>query len=410
MSTPPSLFNTSDVFQPGYLTTVLDGGTGSGGKGKLGSFLTEHADNWQFACNTYSPQAGHWVRLDDGREFFYRSFNSCAYQEHYERLLFGPGAIINLELFFQELEASNIPADRIALHPLVGVLQDIDSAYERGQVDLQGRVVPSAGTMEHGSTCRGAGAARARRILRHPTTLLAREVPELREFICDTSTEIAERLDRGQAGLLEVAQGFALSYGLSRFYPHCTSRNCTVAAGLDDLMLAPRYAGPVVLNLRTFPMRIANEKYIAPDGTLLSADEAHAGQPHTVRMTDSGPGYPDQEEVSWEWLRENSGDPELETEVGMLAPRQRPRRVFTFSRMNLAEAIRHNDTGGPMHLSINFANYVDSTMHGKRGRFEECASEKLRRWVDENVLPITTGRIQLRFVGTGPLTDDMLTV
>src|SRR3954469_25056808 len=89
------VFNTDFVFTSGKLTIALDGGAGSSGKGKLGSFLCEHAGNWQFACNTFMPQAGHWVRLSDGRKNFYKSLNSCAYlTDRYEKLYIAPGATI----------------------------------------------------------------------------------------------------------------------------------------------------------------------------------------------------------------------------------------------------------------------------------------------------------------------------
>ena len=68
----------NELFIPGKLTTLLDGGAGSSGKGKVGSFIAKHATNCQFVCNTFAPQAGHWVRLDDGKEYFYQTLNSCA--------------------------------------------------------------------------------------------------------------------------------------------------------------------------------------------------------------------------------------------------------------------------------------------------------------------------------------------
>jgi adenylosuccinate synthase len=120
-------FDTTFAFTPGKLTVVLDGGAGSSGKGKLGSFLCVHAQNWQFACNTFMPQAGHWVRLDDGRAFMYQTLNSCAYlADRYEKLYIGPGAAIEPELLFIELEKNNVPPGKLGISPLTAVVQDID--------------------------------------------------------------------------------------------------------------------------------------------------------------------------------------------------------------------------------------------------------------------------------------------
>jgi len=401
------MFNTNSLFNPGKLTTVMDGGAGSSGKGKLGAFITEHADNWQFACNTFMPQAGHWVKNDNGGEYFYQTFNSCAYQDKYEKMYIGPGSIIELPAFWREIEESGIDKSKIGIHPVVAVLQDIDSAFERGEVDLDGKPLESLGdgTMKSGSTCHGVGAARARRILRRPNVLLARDIPELKPFLCDTAVEIMDRLDNGQAGLLEVAQGFQLSYCLDRFYPFCTSRNCTVMSGLDDLMVPPKYAGQTILNFRTFPIRIANDKYIGDDGHHLTWEEIEDGVPHTVYKGSSGPGYDDQEETTWDLVTDQSGS---ETKiVELTSVTKMPRRVFTFSRDNLLEAVRYNDTGSDIHVSINFANYVDASMNAVRGPLGSM-TESFKLWLNENVSSILPANAKVSFLGTGAKTDDML--
>lgn len=407
------MFNTNSFFTPGKLSVILDAQAGSSGKGVIGSFVTENADNWQFACNAFSPQAGHWVKLDDGRSFFYQTFNSCAYQEKYEKLYLGSGGSIELPAFFREMEENNIPRHKIGISPITAILQSKDGAFERGEVDLDGNPIKSLGTMKSGSTCHGSGACKARKILRRQDVLLARDVPELKEFLCDVSTEIMHRLDRGQSGLLEIAQGFQLSYGLSEMYPFCTSRNCTVSAGLDDMMLPPSYAGNVLLNLRTFPIRINNRKYIGLDGKHLTWADVQNGVPHEVREYNSGHGYDDQQEITWEELTANAGSPTPIMECTSVT--KLPRRVFTFSKKNLDSAIRHNRTGGQIVLSVNFANYIDNTICGKRGSFtklSECVTPKVETWIKENILPsiIEHGDVVLGYIGTGPLTNDKIAV
>lgn len=419
-----SMFNTNFVFSPKKLTIALDGGAGSSGKGKLGSFLCEHASEWQFACNTFMPQAGHWVKLEDGREFFYQTFNSCAYlMDRYEKLYIGPGATIELPAFWNELEKNNIPRHKIGISHVTAVLQDIDMAYERGTCDLDGKALshpivggPLAAT---GSTAHGCGANRARRVLRHKAGRYAHQVSELREFLCDVPGEIMSRLDKGQSGLLEIAQGFQLSYLLPRFFPYTTSRNCTIAAGLDDLMVPPCYAGNVILNFRTFPIRINSNKYVDKatdehlkwDAVIERTGSRDPGRELLERAGitlvegDSGPGYPDQREVSWEELTAMSGSPEPLMETTSLT--QLPRRVFTFSRINLEEAIRHNRANGQIYLSLNFANYVDHAVLGRRARCFSGVpdSARLEQWLREN---LDTYRPLLKFIGTGAKTDDMI--
>lgn len=425
---------TNFVFEPGQLTILLDGGAGSSGKGKLGAFITDHADNWQFCCNGFAPQAGHWVKNDDGKEYFYQTLNSCAYQPYYEKMYLGPGAIIELPALFREIEENKVQPHRLGISPVCGILQDQDAAFERGEVDLDGNKLPTVGdgTMKHGSTCHGVGAALARRRLRRPDVKLARDVSELKQYMCDVPYEIMDRLDRGQAGLLEIAQGYQLSYLLPEMYPFCTSRNCTVAAGLDDMMLPTCYAGNVLLNYRTFPIRISNYKYISRQKVKVGAGDniepgAHLtwdqvqefdkrGLCYEKYEGNSGPGYPDQDETDWDIITKNSGShvPIME----MTSVTKLPRRIFTFSRLNIEDSIRHNRTSGNVFIAINFANYVDAELLHCRGigwsasrwageRSHSVDTAKIYDWCRRN---IPQEGVMLAFIGTGPRTDDFLLI
>ncbi len=552
---------TNFVFTPGKLSIIMDAQAGSSGKGVIGSYVAEHADNWTFACNTFMPQAGHWVKLDDGRQFFYQTLNSCAYQhEKYEKLYIGPGATIELAALWREMDENGVPAKKLGISPITSILQDIDGGYEKGLCDFDGNsysgldplyntqdihdekltsngkmvttylakrgdVVPGtvvltvksaqlgqivsqigfgadgnptnvAGVFDSGpglltgfldyatgqistefqnlpedaiysvsyeykitdkkraggplaatgSTAHGCGANRARRVLRRKEAKYAKDIPELRPFLCDVPNEVMDRLDRGESGLLEIAQGFQLSYMLQNMFPFTTSRNCTVAAGLDDMMVAPKYAGNVILNFRTFPIRINSNKYIDKktsehltweqyqtahkaavqraseklfvEGSghnpnnfpgFLDEVERQKEQDVTIVKGNSGPGYHDQEETTWEEVTKSSGATEPIMEITSVT--KLPRRVFTYSRHNMHEAIRHNTANGKVWISINFMNYVDDNMTGRRGTakniIDDNISMKSRRWLLDNLEPYIG---MLRFIGTGAKTDDKIDV
>lgn len=407
------MFDTSEFFTKGKLSVVMDGTFGSSGKGCVASFLTSHADNWQFACNAFSAQAGHWVRLDDGRSLFYQTLNSCAYLDKCERILIGPDSALELPALFREIEESRVPRGKIGIHPLATIIQDKDMAYERGEVDFDGNPHKKLadGTKKHGSTCHGTGPARVRKMLRRADTLLARDIPELKEFICDTSEEIMHRLDQGQAGLLEIAQGYPLSLN-SRFYPSCTNRNVTVSAALDGMMLPPIYAGNVLLNYRTYPIRISSFKYIGDNGKFLTWAEMQqydaAGKAYEVYKGDSGGWYPDQTELTWEEITRLSGSPKPIMELTSVT--KLPRRVATFSQELMRESIRYNRTHGRTYVSVNFMNYVDHGIAGVRALghyFKEYS--KCSQWINENIYPITREfGAKLWIIGTGAQTDDKI--
>jgi adenylosuccinate synthase len=396
----------------------MDGGAGSSGKGKLGSYIAEHHDNWQFCCNAFSAQAGHWVKLDDGRTYFYQTLNSCAYLvDKYEKMYIGSGTHMELPATLREIEENKVPKEKLGIHPLASIILDKDMAFERGEVDFEGNPLEERhdGTMKRGSTCHGVGAAKARRVLRRQDVKLAKDTPELQDYICDVEGEIIDRLDKGQAGLLEVAQGFQLSL-LHRFYPYCTSRNVTVAAALNDMFIPTVYAGPLIINFRTYPIRISNKKYLDPETgrhLIWEEIEERGGEDSDkvqVYIGNSGPGYPDQEEVSWEHITESSGSPEAIME--MTSVTKLPRRAFTFSVENLKESVKFNKTGHPVYISINFANYVDYDMQGQRGGE---VSDKFKTWLEESgINDAIDGLVdapcpaELKFIGTGALTDDMI--
>jgi adenylosuccinate synthase len=410
------MLKTDFCFEPGKLSVLLDSGYGSSGKGKLGSFITEHASNWQFCLNTFFPQAGHWVRLDDGRQFFYQTLNSCAYNYNkFDKMYIGHGAAIELRAFWREIRENQIPHKKIGISPIASILQDIDADYERGTRDLEGNPIEYKGiAIKSGTTAHGCGACRARKILRKQNVLLARDVPELKEFLCDVPTEIMKRLDKGESGFMEVAQGFSLSIGLQEFYPSCTMRNATVAAGLDDMMLPPYYAGPVVLNVRSFPIRINSKKYVElRTARHLTWEEVQSGSyEYVIEDSHSGGGYPDQKEITWEELTATSGYPTPLME--MTSVTKLPRRVFTFSKIGLEQSIRHNYTGHPMYISLNFANYIDHNVYGLRGLWVDhnpVLCDNVAPWINNNIGPVLEHlpkNVQLAFIGTGPHTDDTI--
>lgn len=404
-------FDTTRMFDKGKLTVMLDQSFGSSGKGKLGSFLAEHADNWQFCCNTNSPQAGHWVRLDDGRSYFYQTLNNCAYLDKYEKMYIGAGGMIELPSLFKEIEENNVPPHKLGISPVTAILQDIDAGFERGELDLDGnRTTQHSGTMSRGSTCHGVGCGTARKILRKKNMKVARDIPELKEFICDVPGEVMSRLQKGQSGLLELSQGFGLSLNLAEFYPYCTSRSVTVSQGLSDMMLPPKYAGKVILNCRTYPIRINSNKYTDPDtGEHLTWDQIKKyeseGKKINIIEGNSGPWYDDQEELTWEEITKISGSPGPLMEITSVT--KLPRRIATHSKKGLRQAITYNDAGHGVFLSINFVNYVDYEMSGKRD--ENDTTDKLRQWMNNNLWDVceNTGTIIL-CLGTGALTDDMI--
>jgi adenylosuccinate synthase len=145
--------------------------------------------------------------------------------------------------------------------------------------------------------------------------------------------EYHDRLINSEVIQIEGAQGYSLGIN-SGFYPYTTSRECTIQQLLVDCAIPMRFLNESQLNVygaaRTFPIRVADRH------------DAEGRQIGT-----SGPGYPDQEELSWDQV---GVPPELTTVTKL------PRRVFSFSMQQIKEACFVNDVDV---IFLNFINYLE---------------------------------------------------
>ena len=359
--------------------------------------------------------AAHSTTHRDGREEIHQCLSSITTLGNYEKQYLSPGCAFAAKTILGEIERCGVKPSQLGIHPNAVVVTQKDIDYERGTVDFEGnpKATQDSLNLKIGSTLHGVGAARARRVLRRPDCMLAKDVPELKPFICNTQEEIMARLLRGESGLMEIAQGYQLSL-MSQFYPRCTSRNCSVSAALDDSLLPPSIVGPVTVNFRTHPIRVNSNKYIRKsDRKILTWDEWNS-TPEADRELikgDSGGCYSDQKELSWEEISAKAGKKIFEqTSLTKL-----PRRVYTFSRVNLKEALLFNNTGNDVYISINFMNYVDASVEGK-DKADDVLTTNVQNWLHENVTSeelcefYCQSKICLQgiFIGTGRTIDDSI--
>jgi adenylosuccinate synthase len=396
---------TDFLFNPGKLTVIMDGGFGSSGKGKLGSYIAENSNKWQFCCNTFSAQAGHWVRLKDGRKYFYQTLNSMAYlHEKFEAMYIGAGSCIELSALIREIKENDIPKEKIRISPMATFILSMDKEFEIGKCSFNGHERKyHTGTCKKGSTAHGVGSCLARKVLRLDSVQYADDLIEtLKNYatICPVEDEIIDRIKCNQSGIMEIAQGFSLSLNYHKFKGYSTSRNVTIAQALSDMMLPTKCVGQVVLNFRTFPIRINSNKYIAlNDARHLTWQEVQNGVPYNLYEGNSGGWYPDQEEITWDEVTKISGS--LEPIMELTSVTKLPRRVATFSKENLFDAVRYNTTGYGTHIAISFADYVDINMRGNN-----CFTIKFVEWLNKNIPE--KFRNSIAFVGTGAYTEDMI--
>jgi len=403
-------------FIPGHLNFVLDVSAGSSGKGKVSSYLVKHSGQMllgecDFLITSNSPNASHRV-VDGEKDIVFKNLPSGSlYHEKLKAVYIVSGAIIDLDSLEKEVALIGLPKEKLFIHPRAGVVQQIDIDYEKGLCDLNGVYTETrgAGTLKTGTTASGSGAVLARKVLRHPLTKVVEDYRERIEkiaTIAPVEVLILGRLMKGESGLYEIGQGFPLSNNHHLFAPHTTSRNVTISAALNDAMLPPAVAGRVVLNTRTHPIRINSKKFIGKDGKHLTWEDVKAGIEHEVVESFSGHWYPDQTEITWEQVEADAGItiPEVVKNTTLT---KLPRRIATFSKQGLNEALMYNATHHQPVISVNFANFIDGELYNTRDPQKIQNSEKFLEWLHTNVL--SSGFVReanpLFIIGTGEETD-----
>ena len=309
-------------------SVLVDGQFGSTGKGLMADVLAKYSittGNWPNIVTTNAgPNSGHCAEMDDGRRIMTQQvpvFSAvAAYSGNFgiETHLNG-GAILDMAQVHKEMREFGV---HLYVHKSAAIIHpDLTRAFSSGSLD------------SIASTGKGVGQAMAAKVLRQPYTVgTIDERTRLRDEK-GLNASYAGYFDglcfydrvpdyTGATVFVETAQGFSLGIN-SGFYPYTTSRECSVPQALADAGLSHRSVRNVVMCVRTFPIRVGN-----------------------TTMGNSGPGYEDQRELTWDEVGQT---PELTSVT------KRVRRVFSWSNLQFADALRVN---APDTVFCNFCNYL----------------------------------------------------
>lgn len=362
----------------GRVNVLLDAQWGSSGKGKFAAWLAEQHDV-TFASSSNAPNAGHSVILD-GQKFVFKCLPAASLATCVETVFLTGASVFAFEQLTAE---STWTRAEVLIHDRAVVLQERHREHERTCSTLTAIA----------STQQGSAAAAIEKLLRDPGVIAAVHRDQLRparvRIAAECRAALLDALEAGEAALHEVSQGYALSIDHGSHYPHCTSRNCTTARGLDDLGVSPRLLGDVYLNVRPYPIRVGN---IVRDGETVGH---------------SGAFYPDCQETDWETVGRLAGMPDDEIQklyqAELTTVTKRLRRVCTFSRFGFIDAVRAN---GATMVILNFAQYLDWSVHRARGEvpigdLPERVRDFVRMLEDLSGCPVVA-------IGTGADHDDVL--
>lgn len=332
---------------------VIDLQFGSTGKGLLAGYLAKRKPYDTVVC-AFAPNAGH-TYIDKVRDLkvMTQQLPTGITCPTVKNVLLGPGSLIDLETLFDEMSKYDhwIGDKRIMIHPHAAIVTK--EHRDREARDSYSNI---------GSTTKGVGESMIHRIRRIPLSgAVAKNWSDRLGSLLVTPEEYRNAIESSSALLVEGAQGFSLSM-YHGWYPYTTSRDVTpwqIAADCGLPFKAASYIN-ICGTLRTYPIRVNN------------------------RTGTSGPGYPDQREMQWSELE--GVEPELTTVTKL------PRRIFTFSELQLREALWHCSQYWKTELFLNFANY-----HGP----DKSKTEELIKMI-ETPMPGGFNAPRVEWIGYGP--------
>lgn len=353
------------------VTAIVDLQFGSTGKGLMAGYLSKKED-FDMVVSANMPNAGHTFVDSDGRAWVNKVLPSGVYSPSLNIIGIGPGAVFDpaqLVKEINELRERGIRA-QIIIHEAAALLSQEHKNMEQ-------KVLSSIS-----STMQGSMAAAVDKMMRSPTgNTAAQRMSQLDEFKTADDVPLSVWVTRHEGWLrhveaannilVEGSQGYSLGINAG-FYPYCTSRDCTVWRLLADAAVHPTSRFRVIGTARVHPIRVGNTE----DGW-------------------SGGMYPDQEETSWDELGQT---PERTTVTN------RVRRVFTFSDIQIREAILANRVD---EVFLNFCNYNPRLAIDIVNRVNAIGENVLGDRFNQAMLGPGFPKI-VKYLGFGPQAEDIL--
>lgn len=311
-------------FRSGAASVIIDGQFGSTGKGLAAAYMyvtNEKVVDWSnmISVTNAAPNAGHTTVLPNGEKFVTFHMPTIGVLAKDSTIYLDAGAILDLEVLKDELRVLGIDPGRVHIHPHAAVITKEDKEYERDR---------ASGTTKIASTQKGVGRALARKIMREGVVAKDVEAKLLKMGVNVSDIDLNLEMNTGSCVVIETPQGMGLSLNHG-FYPHCTSREVSVAQSLSDAGVHPHHLHQTMMVMRTFPIRVGN---------IYDEDGREIGN--------SGGGYPDQVEMDW------NDFPDVVPERTTVT--QRVRRIFSFSQMQYQESLRRLR---PDIVHVGFCDY-----------------------------------------------------
>ncbi len=160
------------------------------------------------------------------------------------RLLVAAGSNVHIGQFQKEMELTKVDPKRVGIDQNASIIEQKHSDQDKASAVNKGI----------GTTGWGVGPALEERVRR--TAKLAKDMPELKAFLCDGIQEVNDGLDEGKSVILEGTQGFMLSLFLSGGYPYVTGRDTGASAIASEAGVGPTRVDDVIIVYKSFITRV----------------------------------------------------------------------------------------------------------------------------------------------------------
>jgi len=327
-------------------TVVVDGFYGDTGKGKIVSYLAVADDVAVVARAGVGPNAGHTV-VKDGRAYKLRMV-PCGFVNPKAKMLIGPGVLVNPEIVLKEVAETEIEK-RFGIDPQCAVIEPKHIQLDQTDSNLK-NTVKTTGT--------GTGPCNADRVMR--IAKMAREIPELKKYLCDVPVIANKALDDGRNLLIEGTQGTFISLYFGQ-YPYVTSKDVCAAAACSDVGVGPTRVTDVVMVLKSYVTRVGG-------GEL-------------------------EGEISHEEAKKRGWD-----EYGTVTGRQRRAAPFDYNLARRAKMINGTTMIGLTKLDILFPDCKGAKEYSELG----ADAKKFVKKIEDEV------KVPVLLIGTGPGVDELI--
>ncbi len=251
------------ILKQNAVSVIVGGFFGDEGKGKIISHLVNEWNVEVVARGGVGPNAGHTVVIND-KKYQLRMVPSGFAGNKVKKLLIGPGVLVNPEILLSEIEQTRTKG-KLFCDPQCGIITTKHIEKDKTDTHLAGEV---------GTSGSGTGPANEDRVKR--LLGLARDIPELKDYLIDVPYTINEAIKENRSVILEGTQATHLSLWHGT-YPHVTSKDITASAICSDIGVGPTAITNVIVVFKAYVTRVGSPKAKPMDGQLSDEETKKRG-------------------------------------------------------------------------------------------------------------------------------------